>query len=235
MLDAILFDLDGTLLCMDNDEFVRVYFGFLAKKAAGWGYTDSRFLIKTIWDGVAAMIGNDGSRTNCKAFWECFAGAYGEGGWQDMDKFNSFYMNEFNLAKDVADLTKPAGRAVELAHQKADQVVLATNPIFPRCAVDTRLAWLGLTTADFNLVTDYENFSLSKPNPDYFRKITEILDLDPGRCIMIGNDVEEDVYAAREAGIAPWLVTDFMINRKNLKIDVPCGSYEEMIGYLEQL
>ncbi len=235
MLDAILFDLDGTLLCMDNDEFVRVYFGFLAKRAADWGYTDSALLIKTIWEGVAAMVKNDGSRTNFKAFWDCFASTYGEGVWQDIDKFNSFYMNEFNQAKSVADLTKPARRAVELARQKAKKVILATNPIFPRCAVETRLAWLGMTYDDFDLITDYDSFSLSKPNPEYYRKIVEIMNLDPKRCIMIGNDAEEDVQAAGRAGITSFLVTDYMINRKNLDIDVPGGRYEDMIEFLEGL
>ncbi|MDD2504058.1 MAG: hypothetical protein PHG58_09485 [Clostridia bacterium] len=31
MLDTILFDLDGTLLPMDMNEFIRIYFGELGK------------------------------------------------------------------------------------------------------------------------------------------------------------------------------------------------------------
>ena len=37
MLQAICFDLDGTLLPMDNDHFTQVYFQHLAATAAQWG------------------------------------------------------------------------------------------------------------------------------------------------------------------------------------------------------
>ena len=235
MLDAILFDLDGTLLSMDNDHFVEVYFGYLAKKAASWGYTDSALLFKTIWEGVAAMVKNDGSRTNGEAFWECFCRTFGQEAWQDIERFNSFYENEFNQAKTVADLTKDAKKAVRLARQKAKHVILATNPIFPRCADVTRLAWLGLTLEDFDLVTDYENCGTSKPNPAYYTGILTQFSLDPSKCLMIGNDVEEDVIAANKAGISAWLMNDHVINRKNRTVECPQGSYEEMIEFLESL
>ena len=52
MLQAILFDLDGTLLPMDNDYFTKVYFRHLAATAAQWGYTDSGLLVKAVWAGV---------------------------------------------------------------------------------------------------------------------------------------------------------------------------------------
>ena len=50
-------------------------------------------------------------------------------------------------------------------------LVLATNPIFPAVAVETRLGWVGLTGSDFDLVTTYENSRSSKPNPAYYQSI----------------------------------------------------------------
>lgn len=38
MIKAILFDLDGTLLPMDNDAFTKYYFKLLCKKLAPMGY-----------------------------------------------------------------------------------------------------------------------------------------------------------------------------------------------------
>ncbi len=38
MLKTILFDLDGTLLPMDQDEFIRDYFQRLAQKVSPLGY-----------------------------------------------------------------------------------------------------------------------------------------------------------------------------------------------------
>ena len=76
-INMILFDLDGTLLPMDNDEFTRGYFGLLAKKLAPRGY-EKDSLIDAIWAGVAAMVKNDGSRRNEEAFWERFTALCGE-------------------------------------------------------------------------------------------------------------------------------------------------------------
>ena len=72
MLQAILFDLDGTLLPMDNDYFTKVYFRHLAAAAAQWGYTDAGLLVKAVWAGVESMVKNDGRCTNYDAFWQTF-------------------------------------------------------------------------------------------------------------------------------------------------------------------
>ncbi len=77
MLQAILFDLDGTLLPMDNDYFTKVYFRHLAATAAQWGYTDSGLLVKAVWAGVESMVKNDGRCTNYDAFWQTFGAVMG--------------------------------------------------------------------------------------------------------------------------------------------------------------
>ena len=55
MIKAILFDLDGTLLPMDQDEFTKGYFKLLAAKLAPYGY-EPKTLIDTVWAGTAAMV-----------------------------------------------------------------------------------------------------------------------------------------------------------------------------------
>ena len=62
MKKAILFDLDGTLLPMDQDIFVKTYFGLMAKRMAQFGYKPDE-LIHTIWTGITAVIKNDGILT----------------------------------------------------------------------------------------------------------------------------------------------------------------------------
>ena len=71
MMKAVLFDLDGTLLPMDQDVFIQNYFKRLAVKMAPLGYDADR-LIKAVWSGTAAMVGNDGEVTNDVVFWKCF-------------------------------------------------------------------------------------------------------------------------------------------------------------------
>ena len=62
-LTTILFDLDGTLLPMDNDAFTKGYFKLLAARLAPLGYEPAK-LVDSIWAGTAAMVKNDGSQNN---------------------------------------------------------------------------------------------------------------------------------------------------------------------------
>ena len=43
------------------------------------------------------------------------------------------------------------------------------------------------------------------------------------------------LVAAGEAGIRGWLLSDYVINRKERPITCPQGSYRQMIGFLETL
>ena len=75
--NIIFFDLDGTLLPMDNDAFTKGYFKLLAAMLASHGY-DPRKLVDAIWAVTASMVKNDGSQSNEAAFWKKFAGIIGE-------------------------------------------------------------------------------------------------------------------------------------------------------------
>lgn len=235
MLQAILFDLDGTLLPMDNDHFTQVYFELLAKTAYPWGYTDPKRIVKAIWAGVEDMVRNDGSRSNYDAFWARFAQIMGEDKLADIPKFNTFYENQFDAAVSATFPTPLAREAVDLAHKKAEKVILATNPIFPYAGDITRMNWIGLKAEDFDLITDYENSRHSKPNPAYYQDILDQFGLEPSQCLMVGNDCTEDFEAASAVGIPTYLVTDFLINRKGAPITCPNGSFPDLIAYLKEL
>ena len=71
MIKNIFFDLDGTLLPMDQDKFTKGYFSRLVKRVAPLGYEPQR-LIDSVWRGTAAMVKNTGHRTNEDAFWQEF-------------------------------------------------------------------------------------------------------------------------------------------------------------------
>ena len=60
---SVLFDLDGNLLPMDMDNFIKIYFGSLAKYMVPYGYEPESF-IAAVWAGTKAMIKNDGTMAN---------------------------------------------------------------------------------------------------------------------------------------------------------------------------
>ena len=63
MIRLIATDLDGTLLPMDQEAFIRLYFGALTQKFEPYGF-DPQKLIQGLWAGMKAMQENDGSKTN---------------------------------------------------------------------------------------------------------------------------------------------------------------------------
>ena len=91
---TVLFDLDGTLLPMDQDAFTKGYFTLLVQKLAPHGY-DPAALVDNIWAGTAVMVANDGTRTNEEAFWSKLVHIYGEKVRQDIPLFHAFYRDEF--------------------------------------------------------------------------------------------------------------------------------------------
>lgn len=234
MYQAILFDMDGTLLPMDQETFVKVYFGALCRRFAPKGYEPER-LIGTIWKGTKAMVLNDGTCPNEQRFWEVFSSVYGKESLAHIPEFDDFYTHEFIAAKEVTSCNPLAARCIALLKEKGYPLVLATNPIFPMVAQHQRLSWAGLSTEDFLHITSYENSCHCKPNPAYYADICKQLHLDPAKCLMIGNDYVED-GAARRLGMDFFLLTDCLIAPEDADLSgVRHGSMDELLNFLTKL
>ncbi|MBE6949096.1 MAG: HAD family hydrolase [Ruminococcaceae bacterium] len=234
-IKAVLFDLDGTLIPMSQDEFIAAYFKELAKKVCPVMGISPDMLVKGIWTGTGAMIENDGSRRNDEAFWDVFIRLTGLE--YDIVKplTDDFYPNEFNNAKVVAKENSLAKKAVELAGRNGRKVVLATNPIFPMAGQVSRVHWIGLNEADFELITAYETESYCKPNRQYYLSICERIGVPPEECLMVGNDEGEDMYPASSLGMRCFNVTDYKIANEAHPWNGDSGDFTQLIEYLEKL
>lgn len=230
-IKAVLFDLDGTLLPMDQDVFVKTYFGLLAKKLAPYGYEPDK-LIQAVWAGTEAMVKNDGKQSNEEQFWQTFAQVYGVDAKKDIDVFDDFYRNEFAAVKEVCGYHPKAAETVRLLKEKGFRVALATNPIFPQIATRQRISWTGLSFEEFELVTTYESSNYCKPNLNYYEEVMERLGVTSAECLMVGNDVSDDMVAEK-LGMKVFLLTDCLINKDNKDIsDYPSGSFEQLLECL---
>jgi FMN phosphatase YigB (HAD superfamily) len=234
MIKMILFDLDGTLLPMDLNVFVKAYFGGIAKRLAARGYqADS--LISAIRTGTAAMIKNDGKQTNEQVFWDKFAQLYGENAKSDEPYFEEFYRLDFDKVQVSCGYNPKAAEAVNTIKQMGFRVALATNPIFPAIATQKRIAWAGLTPGDFELYTTYENSHYCKPNLAYYQEVISALGVSAEECLMVGNDVSEDMIA-KQLGMKVFLLTDCLINKDEADISVyPNGSFDQLLEYVKTL
>jgi len=205
MLKAVLFDLDGTLLPMNEENFTKGYFSMLCQKLAPFGY-NSEELINVILAGSKQMIKNDGSRTNEQAFWDCFVKNYGEEKLKDKNLFADFYRNEFKATKKFCGENKEARDLIDFIKSHGLKIILASNPLFPRDGMISRLGFIGLVEDDFNYITSYETLHFTKPNPNFYQEILKTNHLNANEVIFIGNSETEDREPANKVGIKTFLI-----------------------------
>ena len=232
MMKAVFFDLDGTMLPMKQDDFVRVYFTELCKRFCPVLKLDDKTLIKSVWKATDAMYKNDGAKPNIEVFWKRFTKLAGSHVLNYVRDFDDFYTNEFNECKSVCGYNPAVPEGMKVLSKKGYTLVAATNPLFPAVAIENRLGWAGVDKRDFALVTTYENSSFCKPSKGYFREIASQLGLELEECMMVGNDVDEDMLPAKELGMDTFLVTDHLINRGESDYSgFKSGSYKEFLNF----
>ncbi len=234
MLKAILFDLDGTLLQLDEEKFIKFYFGNLGKKFSALGF-DSETLLAAVWRGTKAMRDNSGEATNETVFWPVFYQTI-EGDHELIEKtFLDFYQNEFDFVRhSVIDSLIPA-EIVRILKEKNYRLILATNPLFPSIATFKRISWAGLDPKDFEFISTYENSYFSKPNINYFRTILNHHQLLPEECMMIGNDAHEDMIAGK-LGLDTYLLTNCLNNEFHIDINqYKNGKLEDLLAFIKSL
>lgn len=234
MISTILFDLDGTLLPMDQDKFVQSYLRHLAVRFAPLGY-DPKALVNAIWEGTAAMVANDSTRTNEQVFWDCFSKFFDRDVVTEKPIFDDFYRTQFQQVAADCGFTPAARQTIDALKAAGYNLVLATNPIFPAIATEGRIRWAGLSPDDFIYYTTYENSTRCKPNPAYYQDILHFIGCQPEECLMVGNDVAEDMVA-QALGMEVFLLTDCLINRASTDISIyPHGSFDALMDYLGKL
>jgi len=237
-IKAVLFDLDGTLLPMEQNAFMKKYFGELCKKIVPTGLISPEKLVEAIWFGTKHMVKNDGSKRNIEVFWDKFSeftAITGESLEMVSSMCDGFYTEEFHRAREVCRDNPLAKTAVELARSNGRKAVLASNPVFPAVGQISRLSWVGLSDKDFDFLTAYENQSFCKPNPNYYIDICRCIGVLPDECLMIGNDEREDAKASSEAGLNCFLVTDCLIDCPDFHWDGMRGSFAQAVELLRSL
>ncbi|WP_018132697.1 HAD family hydrolase [Effusibacillus pohliae] len=234
MLTTLLFDLDGTLLPLDNDQFMKGYFQRLVSRVSH--LLDKDRFVQQLWASTEAMVlSDDPSKTNEQVFKEDFLGKSGLREEQIWPIFVDFYQGEFQMLSHLTRPTPLARQLVRTAIDKGYTAVLATNPLFPRAAIEARMKWAGIADLPFALVTTLEEMHFCKPNPNYFREILQKIGKRPEECMMIGNDGYEDMIAAK-LGLQTYLVTDCLIDR-NLQPDciTEQGTLQDLLEFIERL
>ncbi|MFH1175917.1 MAG: HAD family hydrolase [Acidobacteriota bacterium] len=207
MLKAILLDLDGTLLANPMETFIPAYLAGLGRYLAN--HVAPERLVAELLCATRAMDANDGSdATNQETFAAAFFPALGVARQALEPAFARFYAEEFPRLKALTTPVEAARPLVRWAFERSLQVAIATNPLFPRTAIEQRLAWAGVPVEEFPyaLVTTYEDMHATKSNPAYYREILARLGREPHECLMAGDDWDWDIRPALELGLHAWWV-----------------------------
>ena len=234
MLKTLLLDLDGTLLDVDMEVFLPAYLKALTPRVEG--VLPPHKFIRDLMASTEVMVRNeDPSRTNEEVFWTDFSARTGLDPDEWRPVFEDFYRTDFHALRRLTAPRPTARRLVEEALDRGVEVVVATNPIFPRSAIDARLAWGNLEGLPWRLVTSYEVMHFSKPNPRYFVEVLERVGRSAEECVMVGNDAVEDL-AACQAGLRTFLTRERRIGEPAASCPPTWeGTLEDALALIEKL
>ena len=244
-MNTILFDLDGTLLPMDTRGFTDTFYKAVTGRFSRLGVVPEN-LIHAIVQGTDAMIANDGFLTNEECFWNTFSRAISDDG-NPISKgdlklfkheFENFYKKDFFVTRLNTTATPIAKECVRMLKNKGYRLVVAANPVFPEEAMIERIRWADLDENDFDLITSMENSCFSKPNLNYYRKVLQMVGVTADECMMVGNDVTEDMCALK-LGIDVFLLDECLINKQNIDVtDFKMGdwrTFRELVSELPEI
>ena len=150
MIEALLLDLDGTLLDNDIQPFLQVYLeasagpwrpGWRRIPGAAAPSLDQRDAGESGPDAHAARRPSPATSTRRSGTTE---GAL-------LARFEDFYRDEFPKLQAQTTQRPAAARLVQAALDSDLRLAVATNPLFPRIAIDHRLSWAGVPSDRFAL------------------------------------------------------------------------------------
>ena len=206
---TLLLDLDDTLLDSNMDDFVPAYFNTLGKEMTK--HIPPEKLLKYLMQGTEAMIRNDNPT-------ETLEEVFGREFYPNLDMERDildpaiarFYEEIF---PSLAYLTKARPEAVdfvEWAFAQGYKVAISTNPLFPKSAIDCRLRWAGLAPEKypFDIISSFEHFHFSKPNPAYLAEVLGRIGWEDGPVLVVGDDSIRDLQGAQELGLAAYWIAD---------------------------
>lgn len=113
-------------------------------------------------------------------------------------------------------------------------MVIATNA----GESDTEAMKLALNRVGVSDYFDYffssRDLGVSKPDPDFFLKISGHLGLAAAECIMIGNSYEKDIVGAKLCGMKTVLFDEFGRYHETPLADITIGKLSELILCLKR-
>ncbi|TGE36724.1 HAD family hydrolase [Desulfosporosinus fructosivorans] len=203
MIQAILFDLEDTLINIDAIAFMRNYLGILAPRFAHLLSPDkfSKQFSKSL--EVARSEPKPG-QTNIQSFYDDFSKATGQSIQTLQPIFEEFYESDFPALRCLVQAIPQGVKVVEYAIQQGFLTAVASNAILPLNAMQEHISWAGLTPEHFKIIPSLDNFHFFKPHLGFFREVAESLGVKPDNCLIVSGHTQDLV--CRELGMKTFFV-----------------------------
>ncbi len=236
MFKAILFDLDGTLLDINMEIFLNYYFAEMMKEAQEHGYQDVKRLVEQVYLATDVMIADCSSGImNEASFMQNFLAAWGYPEQEMRDFFDDFYRLAFPRLKPYCHPFPGVQEMMKRVFARGYKVVIATNAVFPLTAIQQRLDWAGIGNFPYDLITSYEFMHYCKPHLEYYQEISDKIGVKPADCLMVGNDVGEDLPAG-QIGMKTFLVENLLIDKGERSLTPDWrGNLVDLIKFIDGL
>ncbi len=207
MIKGVLLDLDNTLLHNPDRQWVRTF-------RQGWDrhFADC-FGINRASDALRKAIGSLNAKpesylTNAELILDKLVYEMPLSRAEISAALISFYVGPYHCFRAN---TSPMARSAELVEDLLNQgllVAIATNPLFPEDATRARIVWAGLGDfiSELALITHSENMHFAKPDPAYFAEVIARVGVEPDECLVIGDNLTNDITPARALGMQTWQV-----------------------------
>jgi len=205
MIEAVLFDIDNTLILFDETAFIRAYISRLIPHFLDF-FTPEAFH-ERLMEATRALLSNRGHMSNADFYLNHFTRGLHHHRREIEDRFFRFYELEFN---DLSTLTRPVdhvAETMEALQKKELKMIIASNPFWPLNVQKMRLSWAGVGHIPFAHITHIDNTSACKPQPAYYEEICRRTGIAAERCLMTGNDPVNDMIAGI-TGMKTYLTTD---------------------------
>ncbi len=210
MIKAILLDLDDTLLENPTDAFVRNYLALLEEflqRHLHLPHTADAVLAAT----TAVIRSQDPRTSNLETFYAALLERLEVERADFQAAMDVFYREVYPRLAPTTQPHPGVHKLLEALLARGLQLVVATSPIFPRVAIEQRLAWAGVPVEDvpFALVTTLENMHYTKPHPAYYEETLARVGVQADEAMMVGNHWQNDILPAHAAGLHTfWVCMD---------------------------
>ena len=208
MITDLIFDLYGTLVDIHTEETPVVW----EKTALYFGYYGAAYTGKTLKEAFSLEL--SARKAKAGESYECFPDIPFHEIMADLFRRKGIHQNADRLGIQAAQLFRvystdyirlypQVTESLEQLRQKGYRLWLLSNAqeMFTRF----ELNYLGLQDC-FDGVYLSSCYGCRKPDPRFFAALLEEQQLDPGNCLMIGNDRDTDIAGAKAAGIQTFYI-----------------------------